>query len=101
MGVKVWAEAPLNSKVPVVFERVASPLRFTEAAATLNVEEEKSSPPPVMVKVVDTVYTRLVPRFSVPAVMVRVGVVKSYELTVVPPAPFWVRFNAVTEDLGV
>jgi hypothetical protein len=85
----------------VVVARDASPLKLTVAAETLNVEEEKSSPPPVRVRVLETVCTRLVPRFRVPEAMVRVGVVKSLVVTVVPPVPFWVKFKAVTEALGV
>ncbi len=43
----------------------------------------------------------LVPKFKVPEMMDKVGVVKLLVETVVPPDPFCVRFKAVTEALGV
>lgn len=102
MGVKVWAEVPLKKRLPVAGVRELRAEKSAVVAATYKVELPKWIPPPVMVKVVVTEWLLSPePRLSTPAAMVRCGVVKLLVLRVVPPDPFWVRFKAVTEALGV
>ena len=76
MGVKAWAVARENSRVPVPGVKLAKAERSTVAAFTFKVEEPKLSPPPVMARVVETESVRALPKFRVPAAMVREGVTK-------------------------
>lgn len=98
-GVKVWAELPVNCKVPVPAVKEERGERSTDVGCTCSVEEPKFNPPPVTERVVVTKLVNAVPRFSVPFAMVKVGAVNPKVVTVVPPVPFCLRFKVVMPAL--
>ena len=90
----------LNSKIPVPGVKAAKELRSKEEPWTFRVEDPKFSPPPPVTTLPLTVWVNPEPRLRVPALIVKVDVVKAFVETVVVPVPTWNSLKDVTEAFG-
>ena len=98
LGVKLWAEVPVNSKVldPGVTLKEE---RLMLAPDTARLEVPKSSPPDP--ETLTAVWLNPEPRCKVPLVRVRLPAAKALVKIVVPPAPFWVMEGRLPPDFGI